>query len=63
MEYIMLAFQRDFLPGLLHHKSLLGYLPFAILGLTGTALRLVGWARKTQRNSTGGIFLPWRLRQ
>ena len=63
MEYIMLAFQRDFLPGLLHHKSLLGYLPFAILGLTGTALRLVGWARKTQRDSTGGIFLPRRLRQ
>ena len=63
IEYIMLAFQRDFLPGLLHHKRLLGYLPFAILGLTGTALRLGAWARKTQRDSTGGIFLPWRLRQ
>jgi hypothetical protein len=48
MEYIMLAFQRDFLPGSLHAdpKNLIAYAPFAILGLTGTALRIVGWLRK-----------------
>jgi hypothetical protein len=65
MEYIMLAFQSDFLLNSLSHhiKHPLGYLPFAVLGVAGTALRIVGWARKTRRNSFYGIFLLGRLRQ
>jgi hypothetical protein len=62
MEYIMLAFQSDFLPGSLGNdtKSLVGYLPFAVLGAAGTALRIFNRTRKTQP-STGGYFLLKRL--
>ncbi len=65
MEYIMLAFQYDFLPTSFHAntKHLLLYAPFAALGMTGTALRIVSWVRKIQRNpdSSYGIFLLGRL--
>jgi hypothetical protein len=62
MEYIMLAFQSDFLPGSLGNdtKSLVGYLPFALLGAAGTALRIFNRTRKT-KPSTAGYFLLRRL--
>ena len=64
MEYIMLAFQSDFLLQSLpaDAKHLLLYLPFAALGVAGMALRIVGWARKMRRNSTYGMFSVGRLR-
>ena len=54
MEYIMLAFQSDFLLHALpaNTKNLLLYAPFATLGVAGTALRIVGWARKPHKNET-----------
>ena len=57
MEYIMLAFQADFLRHTLpaDAKHLLLYAPFAALGAAGWCLRIVGWARKTQRESSCGI--------
>lgn len=47
MEYIMLAFLRDFLQGPfdLKPKHLIEYAPFALLGLGALLLRLVGYAR------------------
>jgi hypothetical protein len=54
MEYIMLAFQADFLRHTLpaDAKHLLLYAPFAALGVAGWCLRTVGWARKTQCESS-----------
>lgn len=47
MEYIMLAFQADFLPGSLPDaKHLIFYGLFAALGLAGTAMRFIAWLRK-----------------
>jgi hypothetical protein len=45
MEYIMLAFQSDFLFHALpaNAKHLLLYAPFAILGVAGTAFRIASW--------------------
>lgn len=45
LEYIEYAFLTDFLVNPLHAspKLLIGYLPFATLGLFGTLLRLVTW--------------------
>lgn len=45
MEYIMLAFQSDFLLHALpaNAKHLLLYAPFATLGVAGTAFRIAGW--------------------
>lgn len=66
MEYIMLAFQWDFLLNSIpaDAKHLLFYAPFAALGLAGTALRLIGWVRKVQQqpNSPSGIFVASRQR-
>jgi len=47
MEYIALAFLRDFLQGAfdLDTKHLLEYTPFALLGLGALLLRLVGYAK------------------
>jgi len=47
MEYIALAFLRDFLqrPFDLEAKHLIAYAPFALLGLGALALRLLGYAR------------------
>ena len=63
MEYIMLAFQSDFLLQSLpaDAKHLLLYLPFAALGVAGMALRIIGWALKMQRDSTYGMFSVGRL--
>ncbi|MGC1407338.1 MAG: hypothetical protein WA864_00170 [Acetobacteraceae bacterium] len=51
MEYIEYAFLRDFLVNPLHAnaKQLIAYLPFALLGLLGTSLRLAKWSRSTVR--------------
>ena len=48
LEYISFVFLSDFVTHPLHGsaKSLLGYLPFSILAVTGTALRLAAWARR-----------------
>jgi hypothetical protein len=46
LEYIMIAFQRDFIIGTVHAvtaKQLVNYLPFAVLGLIGIGLRICGW--------------------
>jgi hypothetical protein len=44
MEYISFAFLTDFVhPIEWNAKSLLGYLPFMILSVTGTSLRLAAW--------------------
>jgi hypothetical protein len=50
LEYIMLAFQADFFPRAVHTgnlRHLLAYVPFAALGLAGTALRMWGWIHKS----------------
>ena len=48
LEYISFAFLSDFITHPLHRdaQSLLGYLPFSILGVTGTTLRLAARARR-----------------
>ena len=48
LEYVAFAFLSDFITHPLHGdaKSLLGYLPFSILGVTGTTLRLAAWTRR-----------------
>lgn len=48
LEYIMLAFQADFIPRSFHITNLqyaLAYIPFAIVGLFGTGLRFARWLR------------------
>ena len=49
LEYISFVFLSDFVTQPLHGnaKSLLGYLPFSILAVAGTALRLAAWARRS----------------
>ena len=48
MEYIMLAFQSDFLLQSLpaDARHLIFYGSFAVVGLVGTALRIIAWLRK-----------------
>jgi hypothetical protein len=48
MEYIEFAFLSDFLVNPLNAnaKQLIGYLPFAVLGMAGTGLRLLTWSRR-----------------
>jgi hypothetical protein len=48
LEYISFVFLSDFITRPLHGnaKSLLGYLPFSILAVAGTVLRLVAWGRR-----------------
>jgi hypothetical protein len=47
LEYIQIAFLKDFVPYSLHGKAgLILYLPFAILGIIGTCCRLLIWSRK-----------------
>jgi hypothetical protein len=46
LEYIMMAFQRDFIIGTVHAitaKQFVNYLPFAVLGVAGTGLRICCW--------------------
>ncbi len=47
LEYISFAFLSDFITHPLHWdaKSLLGYLPFSLLAVTGIVLRLTAWIR------------------
>jgi hypothetical protein len=49
LEYIEFAFLTDFWVNPRHAsaKQLIGYLPFAGLGILGTALRLLKWSRQT----------------
>jgi hypothetical protein len=64
MEYIMLLFQHDFLhASLMGHDAnhLLGYLPFAILGVAGWGLHIAGWIQK-MHDLPYRIFLLGRLR-
>lgn len=47
LEYIMLAFQMDFVPYSVHAhdvKTVINYVPFAVLGIAGTFLRLHKWS-------------------
>ena len=57
LEYIMLAFQADFVPGSLHAdpKHLITYVPFAALGLAGTGMRIVSWMKKMRQPSQTAI--------
>jgi hypothetical protein len=51
MEYIEYAFLKDFWVNPLHPisvKQLVGYLPFMLLGLFGTVLRLLRWAQRAK---------------
>jgi hypothetical protein len=74
LEYIMMAFQRDFIIGTVHAitvEQLVNYLPFMVLGLTGTGLRICGWMglslpwiygqkRHLLASNSAGCFQPWR---
>jgi hypothetical protein len=57
LEYIALAFLVDFINHPLHlnAKSLLGYLPFSALALTGTLMRIAAWARRRQAGRQAAV--------
>lgn len=59
LEYIAFAFLVDFVAHPLRGdaKSLLGYLPFSILAVVGTVLRLAAWARRTAWATRGALPL------
>jgi hypothetical protein len=59
LEYVSFAFLSDFITHPLHGdaKSLLGYLPFSILAVTGTTLRLAAWARRNAWGTRAALLL------
>ena len=61
----MLAFQADFLRHSLPADAMhmLLYAPFAALGVAGTALRIVGWARKMHITTRRLLHLVWQARR
>ena len=59
LEYISFAFLSDFVNHPLHGtaRSLLAYLPFSILAVLGTLLRLAAWARRRVWVTRGALPL------
>ncbi|HJS87201.1 MAG TPA: hypothetical protein VJ779_17230 [Acetobacteraceae bacterium] len=58
LEYISLAFLFDFINHPIHldAKSLLGYVPFATLAVTGTILRIAAWMHRRQPTTARGAL-------
>jgi hypothetical protein len=60
MEYIALAFLRDFLhkPFSGSLKDVVGYLPFVLLGLTAALVRIAAYVKKARRKVTQAAPAP-----